>query len=515
MSTPIHTEQGTTRWRGSAPTSPATTTSSTGSNRATVAGLEEILERTRDLPRDSINASTSAIPTSTVPRARSTRSSSAVAGSWWCAASRWTSTAIDENERLFWAGCRTSVALLSNNSFGHRMVRVQQEVLPERGAAGAGHEVRRRARHAQRLRRPLLPAVDPPGRAGRREPVLERPRRARHHPRHPPRHPARSSTAGFPHHRRSEQPDHQPDVTPYDVPIFSDVDGRDRHQLHLQQHPPRAARARARAHTRGGGGDRDPPPRAGGAAGRAAHAAGRRVDGEQLRPVPLALRLRRRPRPRAPAAGAAGVERGADSRTGGCPIGREFFHMENEGGRLGYDLGARPRGPHRDQRLQQRRRGPRRTCSRPRRPSPSSADRATCARVSSTSTSGPTRSRGRSWPTTVASTSPAWRSPATGRRELGGAGAGARLPVAHPHRAGPQPGRRRAVDLRPRAAGALPRPAGGVLGRGGLRHHRRRRVHRGRGDRVQQLGSRSRGSGRARARVHAHAGEEDRRSPIA
>jgi hypothetical protein len=26
---------------------------------------------------------------------------------------------------------------------------------------------------------------------------------------------------GFPHHRRSEQPDDQPDVTPYDVPIFS------------------------------------------------------------------------------------------------------------------------------------------------------------------------------------------------------------------------------------------------------------------------------------------------------
>ena len=41
------------------------------------------------------------------------------------------------------------------------------------------------------------------------------------------------------------------------------------------------------------------------------------------------------------------------------PIGREFFHMENEGGRLGYDLVPGPRGSHRDQRLQQRRRGPR------------------------------------------------------------------------------------------------------------------------------------------------------------
>ena len=31
---------------------------------------------------------------------------------------------------------------------------------------------------------------------------------------------------GFPHHRRSEQYDHQPAVTPYDVPIFANVDGR-------------------------------------------------------------------------------------------------------------------------------------------------------------------------------------------------------------------------------------------------------------------------------------------------
>lgn len=31
---------------------------------------------------------------------------------------------------------------------------------------------------------------------------------------------------GFPHHRRSEQPDNQPDVTPYDVPVFSQTGGR-------------------------------------------------------------------------------------------------------------------------------------------------------------------------------------------------------------------------------------------------------------------------------------------------
>jgi hypothetical protein len=31
---------------------------------------------------------------------------------------------------------------------------------------------------------------------------------------------------GFPHHRRSEQPDDQPDVTPYDVPVFSQNNGK-------------------------------------------------------------------------------------------------------------------------------------------------------------------------------------------------------------------------------------------------------------------------------------------------
>ena len=31
---------------------------------------------------------------------------------------------------------------------------------------------------------------------------------------------------GFPYHRRGEQPAHQPDITPYDMPVFSNVDGR-------------------------------------------------------------------------------------------------------------------------------------------------------------------------------------------------------------------------------------------------------------------------------------------------
>ena len=170
--------------------------------------------------------------------------------------------------------------------------------------------------------------------------------------------------------------------------------------------------------------------------------------------------------------------------------------------------GAGPGGPDRDQRLQQCRRGPRQ-------PVQGRAGQAP-GRLTAGNRAPPSRlfrpvdrpGRGRSWPTTAGSTSPASRSRA-GCGQLGGAGACPRLPVAHPHRAGPQPGYRRPVDLRPGTPGALPRPPGGVLGGGRIRHHRRRRVHHRGRHRVQQLRSRPGGGGGARARVHAHAGEED------
>ena len=157
---------------------------------ATVAGLEEILVRVRDLPRDDIGREHVGHPDVDGP-AREVyeeliRGRGLVVVRGFPVAEH----TIDENERIFWIWLSHFGELLSNNSFGHRMVRVQQEVLARRRAAGAGHEVGGRARDAQRLRRPVLPALGPAGRAGRREPVLERARRARHDPRHPSRHPA-------------------------------------------------------------------------------------------------------------------------------------------------------------------------------------------------------------------------------------------------------------------------------------------------------------------------------------
>ena len=127
-------------------------------------------------------------------------------------------------EYLYWAWLSHFGTLLSNNSFGHRMVRVQQEVLP------GGVQPARGTKSAASWRCTTTPATcslccgsTRPSRAARASTRAARPRTT-----------TRSCRAdilpilyrGFPHHRRSEQPDDQPDVTPYDVPIFSNVDGR-------------------------------------------------------------------------------------------------------------------------------------------------------------------------------------------------------------------------------------------------------------------------------------------------
>jgi hypothetical protein len=141
---------------------------------------------------------------------------------------------------------------------------------------------------------------------------------------------------GFPHHRRSEQYDHQPAVTPYDVPIFANVEGRisinftyssiipalhelgrtltDAEadalevlrnvlvdlQLELKLEPGEASIANNYA---------------------LCHSRSDFVDGDRPEQRRLVLRAWTEVPP-------------ADRR---LPLGREFFHMENEGGRLGYD----------------------------------------------------------------------------------------------------------------------------------------------------------------------------------
>ena len=142
---------------------------------------------------------------------------------------------------------------------------------------------------------------------------------------------------GFPHHRRSEQPDDQPAITPYDVPIFSNNNGKIcinftyssiipalyelgreitpleqqaidllrevllRQQIEIRMQPGEASVANNYA---------------------LCHSRSDYVDG----PVAERRRLVLRAWNEVPL---------ADRR---LPVGREFFLMENKGGRLGYDM---------------------------------------------------------------------------------------------------------------------------------------------------------------------------------
>ena len=127
---------------------------------------------------------------------------------------------IEDLERIYWIFCSHLGYLVSNNSFGHRMVRVQEELLADRKQPARGTKSRaelamhndaadilgllcvHQALEGGESQFASGPAAHNTILRDHREilPILYR---------------------GFPHHRRSEQPDDQPDVTPYDVPIFS------------------------------------------------------------------------------------------------------------------------------------------------------------------------------------------------------------------------------------------------------------------------------------------------------
>jgi len=302
---------------------------------ATVAALEEVLARVGDMPRDEITRAHVGHPDVDGPahdvyeeliRGRGL----AVVRGFPVAEHD-----VEEMEIIYWAWLSHFGQLVSNNSFGHRMVRVQQEVLPDgvqpaRGTKSSGELAMHndaadlfsllwihQAVQGGESQYSSGPAAHNTILATRPDilPILYR---------------------GFPHHRRSEQPDDQPDVTPYDVPIFSNVDGRIcinftyssilpalhalgremtpeeaeaidilravlvRQQLEMRMQPGDAAMANNYA---------------------MCHSRSDFVDG----PDPDRRRLLLR----------AWIEVPIEDRR--LPIGREFFHMENEGGHLGYD----------------------------------------------------------------------------------------------------------------------------------------------------------------------------------
>ena len=282
------------------------------------------------------------------PRARSTRSSSAAAASS-CARPPG-GRAHDRGERavvLCWLSHFGE--LLSNNSFGHRMVRVQQEVLPG-GVQPARARSRRPSSPCTTNLRPVLAALDPPGRAGWESQFFER-HGLRHHRGHPPRRPAdpppRSRTTAA---ARARPPARRHALRRPDL-----LRHRRPHRDQLTYSSILPALHVLAAHPRRGRGARGPP------------ACARRAQVE-LACGPMTPRWRTTTRcatraptrrwPDRPApAGSPGVERGAHA--GPAPaVGRGSLLMEARADVSGTTR-ARSRGAHRGKRLQQRRRGPR------------------------------------------------------------------------------------------------------------------------------------------------------------
>lgn len=194
-------------------------------SRRNVAALEDILLRVKDVPRDEITRELAAHPQLDDDLAKVYREVIHGRGLVILRGVPVANHSIEEIEKIYWAILMHWGPLLSNNSFGHKMVRVQQELLP------GGVQPARGTKSAQELAMhndsgdtfALLcvhqavsggesqfssgPAAHDTILAERPDllPILYR---------------------GFPQHRRSEQYDDQPAITPYDVPVFSNNKGK-------------------------------------------------------------------------------------------------------------------------------------------------------------------------------------------------------------------------------------------------------------------------------------------------
>jgi hypothetical protein len=190
-----------------------------------IAALWEVLESVRAVPRDEISAEMSRHPDldgffgEVYEQLIRGRGLAVVRGV------PVKDSALDRIEKMYWGIMTHFGELLSNTSLGHRMVPVQEERLQDGSQAARGTKSRGElAMHNDAGDLLGLLCVHEPVSGGQSQfssgiaahntilatrpeilPILYR---------------------GFPHHRRSEQPDDQPDVTPYNVPIFSNNGGK-------------------------------------------------------------------------------------------------------------------------------------------------------------------------------------------------------------------------------------------------------------------------------------------------
>jgi len=191
---------------------------------AQVGALKDILLRVRSIPRDEITFEHSRHPALDDALAKIFDELMDGRGVVCIQGIPTLDHSIDEVEKMYRAIGTHFGTALSQNSLGMRMTRVQEERLPDGSSPARGTKSRfDLAMHCDSCDVLGLMCVRPAKQGGSTQftsvlavhndllekrpdvlPILYR---------------------GFPHHRRGEQPDGFADVTPYDIPIFCNVDG--------------------------------------------------------------------------------------------------------------------------------------------------------------------------------------------------------------------------------------------------------------------------------------------------
>ena len=300
-----------------------------------IAAFEEVLVRVKDVPRDEITRLQSAHSALDGELAKVYKEVINGRGLVVVRGFPVAQHSVEEIEKIYWCFCLHMGNLLSNNAFGHRMVRVQEERLPSGEQSVRGTKSRAElAMHNDSGDIFMLMCVQQAVSGGESQfssgPAAHNAMLAKRPDLLP------ILYRGFPHHRRSEQQPGQPDVTPYDVPVFSNINGRIAINFTYSSIVP------------------------------ALHAIGRNLTTEEeealdvLRNVLLEQQLKIRMEPgEVSVANNYGMCHSRSDYVDGplptqrrlllrawtevpptdrrLPVGREFFHMENAGGRLGYD----------------------------------------------------------------------------------------------------------------------------------------------------------------------------------
>lgn len=189
-----------------------------------VAAFEDILVKVKDIPRDQITREHASHPELDAALAKVYLEVMHGRGLNIVSGIPVAQHDIDEIEKMYWAFCLHFGNLLSNNAFGHKIVRVQEERLPDGTQSARGTKsTAELAMHNDSGDTFMLLFVHQALSGGESQfssgpaahntiletrpellPILYR---------------------GFPQHRRKEQQPGQDDVTPYDIPVFANQNG--------------------------------------------------------------------------------------------------------------------------------------------------------------------------------------------------------------------------------------------------------------------------------------------------